>query len=410
MAQQNPRPNRDSDPNGGNGPESNFNWRGLVLFAAAILLIGGGFYLRSPNANTKTLTYREFAEALKEGRISKDVSRLLPPEQVSPLERSMLFKDPPDHTRLRSLASQTFTPNRIKNLEPNILRIVDELIDAMASSAECDFIRDFALPFPVRVIAEMLGVPQEDQHRVHAWSNQLIAAADSVKASEQSFQDEATAKQELYDYFSALIATRSKRPQEDILSALIQARDSEDRLNDEELIGSCILLLVAGHETTVNLLGNGLFTLLKYPDQMRLLNERPDLMGNAIEEMLRFESPVQRGTFRFARERMEFGGNVFEPGEIMSAVLGAANRDPVQFPDPDRFDISRTPNRHLAFGLGMHFCLGASLARTEARIGFQRLFERLQEIIPVDEKPDWNSNSLFRGLKRLRISTRSSHV
>ncbi len=354
--------------------------------------------------------YDEVSAILKEGRISKDVSRLLPPDQVSPLERSMLFKDAPDHTRLRSLASQTFTPNRIKDLEPNILRIVDELIDAMASNAESDFILDFALPFPVMVIAEMLGVPHEDQHRVHAWSNHLIAAADSVKASEQSFQDEASAKQELYDYFSALIATRSKRPQEDILSALIQARDSGDRLNDEELIGSCILLLVAGHETTVNLLGNGLYTLLKHPEQMRLLKQRPDLMGSAIEEMLRFESPVQRGTFRFAKERMEFGGNVFEAGEIMSAVLSAANRDPVQFPDPDRFDISRTPNRHLAFGLGMHFCLGASLARTEARIGFQRLFERLPEIVPVDANPDWNSNSLFRGLKRLMICTRSTLV
>ena len=133
-------------------------------------------------------------------------------------------------------------------------------------------------------------------------------------------------------------------------------------------------------------------------------------MGSAIEEMLRFESPVQRGTFRFAKEKMEFGGNVFEAGEIMSAVLGAANRDPDQFPDPDRFDISRIPNRHLAFGLGMHFCLGASLARTEARIGFQRLFERFPEIVPVDENPDWNSNSLFRGLKRLRILTRSTLV
>ncbi len=354
--------------------------------------------------------YDEVSAILKEGRISKDVSCLLPPDQVSPLERSMLFKDPPDHTRLRSLTSQTFTPNRIKNLEPNILRIVDELIDAIASNEESDFIRDFALPFPVIVIAEMLGVPHEDQHRVHAWSNQLIAAADSVKASEQSYQEEANAKQELYDYFSELIAVRSKRPQEDILSALIQARDSGDRLNDEELIGSCILLLVAGHETTVNLLGNGLYTLLKHPEQKRLLKERPDLMGSAIEEMLRFESPVQRGTFRFAKEKMEFGGNVFEAGEIMSAVLGAANRDPDQFPDPDRFDISRIPNRHLAFGLGMHFCLGASLARTEARIGFQRLFERFPEIVPVDENPDWNSNSLFRGLKRLRILTRSTLV
>jgi cytochrome P450 len=184
---------------------------------------------------------------------------------------------------------------------------------------------------------------------------------------------------------------------------MIEAHDEGGRMTEEELLGTCILLLVAGHETTVNLFGNGLLTLLRNPDQLALLKEKPDLLPSAVEEMLRYESPVQRGTFRVVLGNVEIGGKTLGPGDQVSAVLAAANRDPDQFPGADRFDVARTPNRHLAFGLGIHFCLGSALARTEARIGFGRLLERLPNIALASDTPDWNPNTLIRGLHSLPL-------
>lgn len=361
-------------------------------------ILSGGMWMFS--------RYDDVAAILREGRISKDVSRLFPPENLNAMDSSMLLKDPPVHTRLRALTSQTFTPARIRELEADIEGIVADLLARIEAEKQegMDFIADFALPLPVTVIAEMLGIPHEDQDRFRTWSNQIIKAADMMHATDEDVQNQRNAMVSLTVYFKELIERRRTQPREDIISGLIAAHDAGDRLTEEEMLGTCILLLIAGHETTVNLLGNGLYTLLSHPDQFALLKSRPDLIPTAIEEMLRYESPVQRGTFRITADVVEFKGITLEPGQQVSAMLGAANRDPQQFPDPDRFDVMRTPNRHLGFGLGIHFCLGAALARTEARIGFTRLLERLPNLQLADPTPHWNPSSLFRGLKTLPVT------
>jgi pimeloyl-[acyl-carrier protein] synthase len=260
------------------------------------------------------------------------------------------------------------------------------------------------LPLPVIVIAELLGVPPEDHHTFHAWSNQMVTGFDAVRRSEEHVKQTQEATLALGQYFADLIRRRRQQPRDDLISALTLARDAQDRLTEDELLAMCMLLLIAGHETTVNLLGNGLLTLLRHPTQLALLKNHPERLLSAVEEMLRFESPVQRATFRFTAETFEIGGRTLDKGQQVSAVLGAANRDPTQFPQPDTFDITRQPNRHLAFGLGIHFCLGAPLARTEARIGFARLLEQLPNLQLVSQTPDWSTNTFFRGLSTLPVT------
>jgi cytochrome P450 len=348
--------------------------------------------------------YTDVVTLLKEANTSKDSSRITPPEQRTAADFDMLSKDPPDHTRLRALASQAFTPNRIRALEGRITAIVDELLDRVQARGEMDFIADFALPLPVTVIAELLGVPHEDQDMFHAWSTELIRGMDALSQSAERRRQSEEAALALVGYFTDLIARRREQPRDDLISALIQARDAQDRLSEDELLATCRLLLVAGHETTVNLLGNGLLTLLRHPDQLALLKARPELLPSAIEEMLRFESPVQRATFRLTNEPVTLSNGTIETGQQVSAVIAAANRDPDQFPDPDTFDIARQPNRHVAFGLGIHFCLGAPLARAEARIGFARLLERLPNLQLAGDTADWLPDTFFRGLCTLPVT------
>jgi cytochrome P450 len=347
--------------------------------------------------------YQDVAAVLRESRISKEMSRLEPAPPPMPLDATMLFKDPPVHSRMRGLANQAFTPKRIKDLEPRIGEIANSLLDRVEGRGEMELIADFAMPLPIIVIAEMLGVPPDDRETFRGWSNDLITGTDMVRGTADRRRRQGEAIMALMDYFARLIAVRRASPRGDIISALIEAHDEGGRMSEEELLGTCILLLVAGHETTVNLFGNGLLALLRHPDQRALLKRKPELLPSAIEEMLRFESPVQRGTFRVTTAPVEIGGITLERGEQVSAVLGAANRDAEQFPDADRFDITRSPNRHLAFGLGIHFCLGSALARTEARIGFGRLLDRLPGLQLVGDTPDWNQNTLIRGLRRLPL-------
>lgn len=348
--------------------------------------------------------YQDVAFILKEAPTSKDAARLRPPEQLTPFDYNLLGRDPPDHTRLRSLASQAFTPGRVRELEPRIEQIVDELIARAKAQGGLEFMADFALPLPVIVIAELLGVPPDERDTFHVWSNQMVTGVDATRSSAASTQQSEAAGRALGQYFADLVRRRRAQPRDDLISALLQARDAQDRLSENELLAMCMLLLIAGHETTVNLLGNGLWTLLNHPDQLARLRSQPDLLPSAIEEMLRFESPVQRATFRITTDTLEIGGVTLEKGQQVSAVIGAANRDPEQFPDPDTFDIARQPNRHLAFGLGIHFCLGAPLARTEARIGFARLLAQLPDLRLAKAEPDWNANTFFRGLRTLPVS------
>jgi cytochrome P450 len=346
--------------------------------------------------------YADATEALKEAALSKEITRLTPADNLFPIDFSMLFRDPPAHTRLRGLVSQAFTPRRIKDLEPRITAIVEELLKALLAKREVEFMSEFAIPLPVMVIADLLGIPAEDQRRLHQFSNQAMVPIENITPEENDrrFRE---GYQGLIDYFEYLVKLRRAKPGDDLVSAMIQAGDGNtgDRLTPTELVGSCMLLLIAGHETTVNLLGNGLRTLFIHPEEMARLRARPELVPAAIEEMLRYESPVQNSTFRVTTRPYTVGGVTIPPEKILVVMIGAANRDPAQFPDPDRFDITREPNRHLGFGLGIHFCLGAPLARTEARIAFTCLLEHLPRLRLVEAQ--WTAGTFMRGLRRFDL-------
>jgi pimeloyl-[acyl-carrier protein] synthase len=353
--------------------------------------------------NWMIFRYADAAEALKEASISKEFTRLFPADKLAPIDFSMLFRDPPDHTRLRGLASQAFTPRRVKDLEPRIRQIVEQLGEAMLGKPQVEFMSEFAIPLPVMVIADMLGIPSADQYRLHRLSNQAMVPKEGEPPEEFNLRLQ-EGYQGLADYFEHMISLRRAEPRDDLVSAMIQASAAGDRLNSTELVGTCMLLLIAGHETTVNLLGNGTLTLLTHPHQMELLRTRPELIPTAIEEMLRYESPVQYSTFRVTTRDYKAGDFTIPPGQTLMVMIGAANRDPAQFPDPDRFDITREPNRHLSFGVGTHFCLGAPLARTEARIAFTYLMEHGREFHLQEAK--FTPGTFMRGLHHLSLTVR----
>lgn len=349
--------------------------------------------------------YEDVAALLKHSHTGKDITRLVAAEQLGsePRGKDLLNSDPPDHTRLRALVSQAFTPRRTRNLEPRIVQIATELLDRVRGAGQMEFMADFAIPLPIIVIAELLGVPLEDRYEFRAWSNDLVRGIDSMGQNPEAARKGEEAGLALNEYFAELLRQRRVQPRDDLMSGLVAARDGGDRLSEQELIGLCQLLLIAGHETTVNLLGNGLLTILRHRDQWERLQEHPEYLESAIEEMLRFESPVQRATFRFATAPITIAGQTIEAGQQVSALIGAANRDPAEFPEPDRFDVRRQPNRHLAFGRGIHFCLGAPLARTEARIAFGQLLADFPNMELATDTPDWNGNTFLRGLNSLPV-------
>jgi len=319
--------------------------------------------------------------------------------------RWILFKDPPDHTRLRSLVHKAFTPRMIEQLRGHIEDITDKLIGAMAGKDEIDLIKDFAFPLPVTVIAEMLGVPVEDQGMFSSWSDDLAGTLD-LTDDRTVFDRAADATVEFYDYFKALAEKRRHDPKNDLLTALVQAEEDGDRLDEDELISTCILLLIAGHETTVNLIGNGINALLDNPAQMALLRDvdveyRPELVKSATEEFLRYDSPAQLSR-RWVLEPFEYNGHQFEMGQQVAMAFGAANRDPERFENPDTLDIQRENNKHLAFGNGIHFCLGAPLARMEGQIAFDRLLKRYPTLSRAGE-PVRRPAYVLRGFSSLPI-------
>jgi cytochrome P450 len=318
---------------------------------------------------------------------------------------SMLDRDPPDHTRLRGLVSKAFTPRALESLRPHIQQIVDDLLAHAVGKGEMDLVEEFAYPLPVRVICEMLGVPVKDHERFKAWGLDIARGLDAIMLPPDSEvgQRSISGRRALADYFRGLIAERRAAPRDDMLSALIAAEEAGDKLNEEELLATCILLLVAGHETTVNLIGNGTLALLRHPDQLRKLRENPGLIGTAVEELLRFDGPVQR-TARIPSEDITIGGQTIGKGEMVMPFLGAADRDPTQFPDPDRLDITRADNRHIAFGMGIHFCLGAPLARMEGQIAINTLLARLPKLALATDRPQFRQSLTLRGLQALPVS------
>lgn len=358
--------------------------------------------------------HEDVSAVIRDPRLSNDTSKselaeaFVPTNADDRLPPSLLFLDPPDHTRIRGLVSQAFTPRMVEELRPRVQAIVDELLDAIAARGrdEIDLVADFAYPLPVRVICEMLGIPPDDHEQFQEWSHLLAASIDPpMLIAPERLAAIRVAAEAFGEYFADLVARRRGHLGPDVLSALVAAEQEGDRLSEEELIVTGLLLLVAGHETTVNLIGNGTLALLRRPDEMERLHADPSRARNAVEEFLRYDSPVQL-TGRTTVEPLEVGGVTVPPRQILLALLGAANRDPAAFMDPDRLDITRADaRRHVSFGGGAHFCLGAPLARIEGEIAFRSLFTRFRALEPAGE-PERRPTFTLRGVANLPVRVR----
>jgi cytochrome P450 len=314
--------------------------------------------------------------------------------------RSLLRLDPPDHTRLRSLVGQAFTPRAVEQLRPRVEGIVDGLLEEIGDTDRFDAIADLAYPLSVTVIAEMVGVPPEDRDQFRIWSGdvaRVLEPATSLEEARRSLRSRSA----LSEYFNEIVARRQVEPRDDLISALIAAEDNGDKLTRDETLATLVLLLVAGIETTQNLIGNGLLALLRHPDQLQRLRECPEMIESAIDELLRFDSPVQIDS-RTALEDMEIGGRRIRKGQQIVLLIGAANRDPEVFADPDRLDLGRETQSHISFGRGIHHCLGSPLARIEGQVAFRKLLERYSEI-RLGGEPRFKDHVVLRGLRSLPL-------
>jgi cytochrome P450 len=356
--------------------------------------------------------YDDVLAVLKDERFVKDWRKALTPEQLAQvppippvmeaLSRNMLDMDPPDHQRLRSLVSKAFTPRLIKRLRPRVQAIAAGLLDAVQDRGEMDLIDDYAFPLPITVIAELLGVPAEDRDSFREWSDAAVSGNTTQEHLEKVLIPH---MQAFTDYLHALFEEKRKNPKDDLVSALLRAEEAGDKLSEDELLGMVFLLLVAGHETTVNLIGNGVLALLQHPDQLQKLKDDPSLIKPAVEELLRYDGPVETSTERFAREDVRIGETVIPRGEMVLVVLAAADHDPERFADPDELDITRVDNRHLAFGKGIHHCLGAPLARMEGQIAISTLLARMPDLRlkGSPESLSWRPGLTLRGLRGLPL-------
>ena len=316
----------------------------------------------------------------------------------------MVFHDPPDHARLRRLARAAFTGRMVTRLRPAIEAIVDERIRALESARTCDFIPTFAYPLPATVIAKLLGVPPEDLDRFRGWSEDIKPLVFGASVAPSARRDRAPqGLRALERYFRDLLDRYQREPADNLLSALSRAEEEDDVLTADEVIATCVLLLFAGHETTTNLLASSCLHLHRNPDQRARLARDPSLAASAVEELLRYDGPSKM-MVRIAREDVEIGGRTVRAGQRVMLVQSAANRDPEQFPDPDRLDLSREPNEHLAFGVGIHYCLGAPLARLEAEIALAALAERLPSLRVTAGDVRWQPTMLSRGLESLPVT------
>ena len=357
--------------------------------------------------------YEDVARVLKDDTFAKDKLNAMDSEQraktpwvpgfLKPLERNMLDLDDPDHGRLRALVSKAFTPRLIERLRGRIEELCEELLDAMERQRErkrgTDLVAAYALPLPATVIAELLGVPAEDHAKFHRWSNRLVSVSsgrDMLRALPAALS--------FVRYLRKLVKRRRAVPEDDLITALIRAEEAGDKLSEDELLAMAFLLLVAGHETTVNLITSGTLALLEHPEQTERLRHDPSLVKPAVEELLRYTSPVEMATERYAREDVEIEGTTIPRGELVLAVLGSANRDERHFEDPNVLDLARDPNRHLAFGRGgVHHCLGAPLARMEGQIALNALLRRFPgaRLAPVTLR--WRPGLFLRGLEKLPL-------
>ncbi|KAB2592604.1 MULTISPECIES: cytochrome P450 [Streptomyces] len=346
--------------------------------------------------------YAEAREALSDARLSKDTAAFFAGKgtqrRLHPaVAHTMLASDPPQHTRLRKLVTKAFTTGAVTELRPFIAQVTEELLDQWPVGEQFDFVAGLAVPLPVLVICELLGVPEGDRSDIQRWSAKLFTAGrpDVVDAASHS----------MAGYMTSLIAAKRLSPGTSLLDRLISARDGDDHLSEEELVSLAVLLLVAGHETTTNFLGNAVLALLQHPAQLHRLRENPDDVPAVLDELLRFESPVSTATFRFTTEAVRLGGTDIPAGVPVLVALGAANRDPRRFPSPDILDLERDTAAHLSFGHGIHRCVGAPLAKAEAEIALRMILTRFPEVrlaVPLDRLA-WRHTRLVRGLASLPV-------
>lgn len=353
--------------------------------------------------------YADVLALLKDERLVKDRRNTSPgqggkqpwmPAFLRPLAQNMLDLDPPDHTRLRALVHKAFTPTRIAQLRVRVEALCEELLDAAERRGGLEAIEDYALPIPLTIIAELLGVPPEDRAAFRRWSANIVSVASGL-----DFARALPGIWRVMRYLRALCARRRAEPQDDLLSALVQAEEAGDQLSEDELLAMVFLLLLAGHETTVNLIGNSIHTLTAHPEAAERLRRSPELIKPAVEELARYASPVIMATERYARKDLELAGVTIPRGGLILGVLASANRDERQFAEPDHLDLGRESNHHLAFGQGMHYCLGAPLARLETQVALTTLLRRLPELRldrPVQQLR-WSPGLFVRGLEQLRV-------
>ncbi len=366
--------------------------------------------------------YSDVIETLRDRRMSVDrisaySDRIPEPmqEKIAPIlhifSDMMLLSDPPKHTRLRSLANKAFTPRVVDNMRSHIQDIVDQSLDAVEGAGRMDVINDLAYPLPVRVICEMLGVAPEDQDQFKEWTDHLAIFLGDIRRAAQHVEVAQRSALDMIECLKEIIKECRQNPRDDLISALVAAEEQGDTFSQDELYSMFVLLQIGGHETTTNLIGNGLLALLQNPDQLLKLRNNPALLETAVEELLRYHSPIQ-ATARIATEDLEIGGKPISAGQYISTYLAAANRDPDQFPDPDRLDITRQENRHLAFSFGPHFCLGAALARLEGQIAIGTVLRRMPQLrlepplsveAPLEEFR-WRDNPVFHGLESLPVA------
>ncbi|MFJ5224874.1 cytochrome P450 [Streptomyces sp. NPDC088400] len=348
--------------------------------------------------------YAEARQALGDPRLSKDTAAFFADKpsrrNLHPaVAQTMLAGDPPRHTRLRRLVTKAFTTGAVTQLRPYIAQVTDALLDHWPAGGEADLVAGLAAPLPVIVICELLGVPETDRSEVQRWSAELFAAGkpDVIDAASHA----------MADYMASLISAKRRQPGDALLDRLISARDGEDQLSEDELVSLAVLLLVAGHETTTNFVGNAVLALLQHPTELERLRDNPDRVPTALDELLRFDSPISTATFRYATEDITLGDTPIPAGAPVQVAPGAANRDPERFPSPDQLDLGREAGGHLAFGHGIHRCLGAPLAKAEAEIALRALlirFPRMRLSVPSDQLR-WRHTRLMRGLASLPLHT-----
>src|SRR5579863_4557216 len=359
------------------------------------------------------VSHAECSSAAKDSRLSAKRSQQLilslpigSQSEFSELARMfglwLIFMDPPEHTRLRKLLNRGFSPAAIEGLRPQVEAIVDQMLKPLRHGSEIELMREFANPMPVRIILEMLGIPQELRDTFVDWSRAIAVFRGNPNRTEEEARAAQDALIELTEFFRKTVAERRRNKGSDLISLLIDIEEEGEVLTEEELYAQCIALLFAGHETTRNLIGNGMYTLLNNPEQTSELREKPELIRSAVEELLRYESPVQF-TARVLKEDIEVCGQRIPKGWTVQCMLGAANRDPKQFKDPNQLDLKRLNNQHLAFSAGLHFCIGAQLARLEGQIAILNLVQRFPQMKLNGPRPEWASTFGFRGLKSLPV-------